>query len=242
MTGWSLDLFTSAVYDYERAQYQILNNLQLARDAFKQNRIYPHLGELVKCYGTLHTIVQQSETLKDALPGKIKRIDLDTKEVIYERPELDNDQLAVVEELMHWALPHIKEAIEEGRTIYEFVEENLHMEEVGIVPSYIQEGYLLLPDYDLQQVHVLQYSFSLFTGSDERFRSLKTTHVKSITYQPVSFSPRMIKISLMEERRELPNPATYYFDTDLDFPFEATMLPVAKRKLLRYLYGRGGQA
>jgi hypothetical protein len=55
-------------------------------------------------------------------------------------------------------------------------------------------------------------------------------------------SPQALKLSLMEERRELPNPATYFFDSDLDFPYEATMLPVAKRKLMRYLYADTGKA
>lgn len=242
MTGWNLDLFTSAVHDYERAQYQILSELQHARKAFAQNRIYPHLGALIHLYGTLQTIVQQSESLKDALPGRIKEVDLETQAVVYEKPELSRDQMRVVEELIHWALPHIQAAIEEGRTIYEFVEDNLHLEEVGLVPSYVQEGYLLLPDFEAGQVHILQYSLSIFTGTDERFRSLKTTHLRSVPHSAVRFSPRSLKLALMEENRELPNPATYYFETDLDFPFEPTMLPVAKRKLMRHLYGRRGVA
>lgn len=242
MAGWNLDLFTSAVYDYERAQYQVLGNLQEARRAFSQNRIYPYLGELIQVYDTLQTIVQQSEHLRDALPGRIQRIDLEAQEVVYERPELSQDQLRVVEEIIHWALPHLQGAVEEGRTIYEFVEDHLHLEEVGIVPAYLQEGYLLVPDHDTRQLHVLQYSFSLITSADERLRSLKTTLVHSITFEPVAPSPRSIKLRLMEERRELPNPATYYLDTDLEFPFEPTMLPIAKRKLMRYLSGARGVA
>jgi hypothetical protein len=41
---------------------------------------------------------------------------------------------------------------------------------------------------------------------------------------------------LIAEHRELPNPATYLCQTELDFPFQETILPVAKRKLLRRLY------
>lgn len=242
MSGWSLDLFTRAVHDFERAQYQILGNIQAARRAFAQNRIYPFLGELVRCYGMLQTIVQQSEHLRDAVPGRIERVDLKNKEVVYEKPELSGDQVKVVEEVIHWALPHIQAAIEEGKTIYEFVEEHLHIEEVGIVPSYVQEGYLFVPDYDRRALHVLQYSFSLFTGTDERYRSLKTTHVKTVPQHAIHTSPRSIKLELMEERRELPNPATYSFASDVDFPFDATLLPVAKRKLMRYLYGQRGAA
>jgi hypothetical protein len=241
MNGWTLDLFTSAVQDYERAQYQILGGLQQVRKEFSENRIYPHLGELINLYGTLQTIVQRSEGLRNALPGRIREVDLDAQEVLYDKPELDQDELQVVEDLIDWALPQIKSAIEEGRTIFEFVEANLLLEEVGIVPSYVQEGYLLVSDHESRQLHILQYNFSIFTGATERYRSLRTTHVKSVA-ESIQVTPRSVKLALMEERRELPNPATYFFDTDLDFPFEPTMLPVAKRKLMRYLFGDGGSA
>lgn len=242
MRGWNLELFTSALDDFERAQYQILSNLQQTRQEFSNNRIYPYLGDLVQLYGSLLTIVSSSEGLRDALPGKIKDVDLEAKEVIYEDPELDRDQMAAVEELIHWALPHIQDAIDEGKTIFEFVENNLHMEEVGIVPSYVQEGYLFVPDHANEELHILQYNLSIFTGPKERYRSLRTSHVRSVRQTAVLQSPQDLKLSLMEERRDLPNPATYYFDFELDFPYEETVLPVAKRKLMRYLFTDEGSA
>lgn len=242
MSEWNLDLFTSAIDDFERAQYQILSNLQRARQQFSHNRIYPYLGELVHLYGTLQKIVSSSEGLREALPGKIKDVDLDAKEVIYEQPELDQDQMTAIEELIQWALPHIQDAIDEGKTIFEFVENNLHMEEVGIVPSYVQEGYLFVPDHENGELHILQYNLSIFTGPKERYRSLRTSHVKSVGQQYLRQSPQNLKLSLMEERKDLPNPATYYFDFDLDFPYEPTVLPVAKRKLMRYLFTEEGSA
>ncbi len=242
MGAWNLELFTSAVHDFERAQYQILSNLQDVRRDFSNNRIYPHLGDLITIFGTLQTIVQHSENLKDALPERIKDVDLEAQEVIYEKERLDTDQMQTVEELIQWALPHVKSAIDEGKTIFEFVEEHLHMEEVGIVPSYVQEGYLFVPDRENDQLHVLQYNLSIFTGTEERYRSLRTSHVKSIPQRSIHPSPNTIKLSLMDERKELPNPATYYFDSDIEFPYESTLLPVAKRKLMRYLFTQEGGA
>lgn len=242
MGGWNLDLFTSAIDDFESAQYRILSNLQHARKQFANNRIYPYLGELIQIYGTLQTIVNSSEGLRDALPGRIKDVDLDSQEVVYEQPELEKDQMLAVEDLIQWALPYIQDAIDEGKTIFEFVEDNLHMEEVGIVPSYVQEGYLFVPDHENSDLHILQYTMSIFTGPNERYRSLRTSHVRSIRQQQVRHSPQTLKLSLMEERRDLPNPATYCFDFDLNFPYEETVLPVAKRKLIRYLFAEEGKA
>lgn len=242
MSDWNLDLFTGAVEDVERAQYRILSNLQRARRDFSNNRIYPHLGELVSIHGTLRTILESTDDLKDALTGAIKDVDLEAGELIYEKPELGQAQMDAVEEVIQWALPQIEHAIDEGKTIFEFVEDHLQMEEVGIVPSYVQEGYLFVPDYEHRQIHILQYSLSIFTSAAERYRSLRTSHVKSVEHRPLEASPQNLKLSLMEERRDLPNPATYAFNFELDFPYEPTVLPVAKRKLMRYLFTEEGLA
>jgi hypothetical protein len=49
-------------------------------------------------------------------------------------------------------------------------------------------------------------------------------------------SPNAIKLDLINENRHLPNPATYAFNTDLYFPFNETIFPITKRKLLQQLY------
>lgn len=242
MSGLCFDLFLAAGQDYESTQYRILSGLQEVRKAFSNNIIYPHLGELVSLHQSLHQMQQRLESFKDILPKRITDIDLEAGQVVYERAEIGGGQVNFIGDIIRWALPHIKAAIEEGRAIFEFVEECLHLEEVGIVPSFVEEGYLLIPDYQKRNLHVLRYDLSIITQADERYRSLRTTHVRSIPVGEVMLSPRSIKLDLLEIERSLPNPATYYFDTDLDFPFEQTMLPVAKRKLMRHLYKQGGSA
>lgn len=242
MYGLRLDHFMRAYEDFEQAQYLILSGLQQTRQAFARNIIYPHLGDLIKLYEVLGSIVEQLSALRDAQPRTVEGIDAEAQRVIYRQQELEPDQMAYVEELIHWAKPHIQAAIDEGRTVFEFVEEHIHLEEVGIVPSYLEEGYLLVPDPQRAQMHILQYSLSVITRSDERYRKLRTAHIKSIPERGVYPAPQSIKLQLVAENRELPNPATYFFATDLDFPFEPTMLPVAKRKLILYLAGQEGMA
>lgn len=235
MAGLSLEQFLSAGPDFERAQYHILSGLQSARQAFSRNIIYPHLSQLVTLYGTLKTILERLDGLRQALPGRLSGIDLENQAVTFDPPPMDLGQMGFVEDLIQWALPHLQEAIEEGRTIFEFVEEHLHLQEVGLLPSYVEEGYLIVPDPHASRLHILQYNLSIFTRADERYRSLKTTHVKTLDRPGLSATPQGIKLTLLAERPDLPNPATYFVDSSLDFPYEPTLLPIAKRKLLRYL-------
>jgi hypothetical protein len=233
MSNLSLEMFVGAHRDYESSQFHILNGLQKIRHTFSQNRIYPPLAELIDLYTTLRKIAASSGDISQELPRRIKGIDLQSKRIIYETIEPGHNHFRAIEELIHWALPHIQQAIEEGETIYNFVDSNMKMEEVGILPSYVEEGYLLIPELRQSLLHVIRYEVSIFTGADQHYRNLKTTSVRTVPLSTLHFSPASIKMDLMRSHPDLPNPATYFLATDLDFPFQETMLPIAKRKLLR---------
>ena len=242
MADLGINHFLAAVHDLESAQYRVLHSLQKAKVAFSQNIIYPHLSSLVRLYDSLQGILKGMGGVEKGLPRRVKDIDIEKSKLMYEYEGLGDDEMAQVKELVNWALPFIESAIEEGKTIFEFVEKNIHIGEVGIVPSYVEEGYLILPNQEDNKLFILKYDLSLFTDVSERYRSLRTTHVKTIPMSTIRRSPHSIKLELMEEHRELPNPATYVCDIELDFPFEHTVLPIAKRKLMRHLYIQGGLA
>ncbi|MFN3316181.1 MAG: hypothetical protein ACK40K_05165, partial [Raineya sp.] len=44
-----------------------------------------------------------------------------------------------------------------------------------------------------------------------------------------------LKISLLRKYSELPNPATYLVNAKLPYPLEETLLPIAKRVLVRHI-------
>jgi len=242
MQPLSLELFTGAVDDVERTQYQILGGLQKARSAFEEQRVYPHLGRLVKLHGALMTVLERTEEFRTPETGRITRINLEDRSINYEWPELEDTEMQVVEDLIRWSIPHIREAIDEGRAVYEHVEDNMELETVGIVPSYVQEGYLMVPEREEDVLHVLRYKLSIFTEEGERHRALRTVHCKKVEQDGVDVHPSSVKLDLLEERRDLPNPATYFSNTALNVPYKATLLPVVKRRLIRHLsaeIGRG---
>ncbi|MFB6247839.1 MAG: hypothetical protein ABEL97_04640 [Salinibacter sp.] len=235
MKSLSLELFTGAVDDIEQTQYQILAGLQRAESAFEQRRVYPHLGRLVKLHQGLRTVLERTENFRSPETGRITGIDWDEASVTYEWPELEGTEMTVVEDLIRWALPQIRSTIEEGREVYEHVEENTELETVGIVPSYLQEGYLMVPDRERAVLHILRYELSTIHEEGEKHRALRTVHCKTVEQDGVDVHPSTIKLDLLEERRDLPNPATYVSSTDLQVPYKETLLPVVKRRLIRRL-------
>lgn len=231
-----IELFTHLTSDLEATQYKVLAGLKEISKDFKKNKIYPHLSHLIDLHTTLSDILTSLQDLRSEFPKRIKKIDFVNEEIEHEVVFVAGSDLAKVEDLIEWSLPKLREKIEEGKAIYEFVDEEIKLEEVGIVPGYTDEGYFFVPDNEESKLLLFQYEVTVFESSDDDYRALKTAFLKALEQQMTHLSPNSIKLDLINENKELPNPATFAFNTDLYFPFRETIFPVTKRKLLRQLY------
>ena len=227
-----LDLFTKVHDDFEKRQYIILAELKKISMEFQYYKIYPHLSELIKIHRTLRDVISRLTDLRNQFPKRIGKIDWVNQRIEHEVVFVDGTDLYAVENLITWATPKIEQVIKEGIAIHEYVENELTVEHVGILPSYRDEGYFFVPDNTLQKLNLFRFELSIFKSSEDEYRSLKTRFLKALKQGRVQLSPGSIKLDLIREEKELPNPATYTFNTKLDFPFDQTILPVAKRKLM----------
>jgi hypothetical protein len=236
MMKLSLDTFLTGTGDVEATQYRVLEGLKAYYGEFSHNRLYPSLSELVELHRALVEIINSMSDIQGHLPHELKEVDLSEGKLVYQTSGLTDDDLARAADLIVWALPRIQQAIDEGINIYSFVDEHIQIEHVGILPMYREEGYWFVPEHRLALLHLLRYELSLFTSANERYRLLKTVNIGEIEQKYIHRSPEAIKLQLIEQYRDLPNPATYVCETDLDFPYVETILPIAKRKLMAQVY------
>ncbi|MCC5915307.1 MAG: hypothetical protein JJU46_13095 [Balneolaceae bacterium] len=229
----SLNLFTKVGDDLEKRRYIILAELQRISAEFQYYKIYPHLSRITELHRTLTEILTRLSDLRSKFPKRISKIDWVNQTIEHEVVFVDGTDLSAVEDLIQWTLPQLEKVIQEGVAIHEFVEKELNVEHVGILPNYREEGYFFLPDNRSRKLNLFRFEISIFHSSEDRYRSLKTRLLKSLKQGDAHLSPGSIKLDLIREERELPNPATYSFDISLDFPFDQTVLPVAKRKLMQ---------
>ncbi|HWP82345.1 MAG TPA: hypothetical protein VNN76_06795 [Bacteroidota bacterium] len=235
MERLSLTTFLTAGQDHEASQYIVLKGLREFQSEFSHNRLYPALAELIELHSTLELVLAEREEYRAKLPRQIKSIDLKNKRIIFEQPAQEGADFEQVMELIQWALPRIRQIIDEGTRIYDFVDENIRVEEVGILPIYKEEGYYFVPEHRASQLHLLRYEISLFTSEDGKYRSLRTRVLDSLRQEHIHRSPEAIKLDLIRQYQDMPNPATFVCETDLEFPFSETILPIAKRKLMARL-------
>ncbi|MEW6511793.1 MAG: hypothetical protein AB1428_12650 [Bacteroidota bacterium] len=235
MEGLGLEMFLSGPQDLELRQYRILRELKELRGHFAHSRLYPHLAVLIRLAEELQEVLANKGNIDRSFPRRLRGLDLETHEVVNDPVHDERFDIDQALELIAWALPVIGKVIEEGVEIYNFVDEHIVIEQVGILPAYRLEGYWFVPDVRAGLLHVFRYQVSLFTSSREQYRSLRSVLLESLAEGVVKRPRESVKLELLKKYPDLPTSATYECEVDLDFPYAETLLPVAKRKLMARL-------
>lgn len=235
MGALSLALFTQVQHDRESAQYRILAALQQAATTLHHNKLYPVMGELIEIASVLETVQQNRSQYTTMIPRELTGVDLENQKLVFDHQDATSEDIEAMFELIAWALPQVKALTNESVHMFDFVMQHMQLHVVGIIPMYKDEGYALIPDPNSHVLHILRYQLALFTAHDEQYRSMKTVEVDTRVQGALLRAPEDIKLDLIQQFMDLPNPATFMLDADIDFPFEETLLPVAKRKLMRHL-------
>lgn len=226
--------FAEGYIDFELKKYTLLAYLKEINKYFDENKLYPQLSDLVFHYNNLVAFRENKKYLQEQFPKKLTGIQIEKLQVLYEQMIADNDLMQELEEIINYSVSQIKTTLTSGTEIYEFVEDKLNIAPIGIIPLDIQEGYFFLSAGNSKATRVYQYQLSIFEKHDEKYRSMKTSYVDILTRSMVNTYENM-KSELIRNRTEMPNPAVYCIETALAFPVEETLLPIAKRCLVKYL-------
>lgn len=226
--------FAEGYVDFELKKYTLLAYLQEVNKYFNQNMLYPQLSDVIFHYNNLVALRNNKKYLQEQFPKRLTGLQMQQLQLLYEQIIEDDELMQELEDIINFSAGEIQTTISSGTAIYEFVEDKLNIFPVGLVPLDSNEGYFFLSDGSHRNTRVYQYKLSIFEKHDEKFRSIKTEFLDQWT-RTIANSYENIKSELLRIRKELPNPAVYSIETDLSFPVDETLLPVAKRSLVRYL-------
>ena len=222
----SLQHYTAAA-DLEAARYRLLAAFADARRAVAANCVYPHLAALIDVRRALASL--SDARARHAPRGPVTGVDWDTGRLV----RADDAPALLAEDLAAWSLPMLDAAIEEGRALYDFADEHATLSPVGLVPRYQQEGFLIVSTDDA--VAALRYHASVLAGPDGRRLSLRTRTLDAPLAPDAP--PADWKAQLAPLADDLPAPAAFHVHADLDLPLGATLVPLAKRRLLAAVHG-----
>lgn len=226
---------TESHVDFELKKYTLLAYLQDVKVQYRSNKLYPTLAELIAHYKNLVNIKRSADKVKDGFPKDLSGFDPHSGKLNYTDSFEEDEAMLVLQQIINYSLPLLAENIQEGKTIYDLVEEHMKIEAIGISPVKTNEGYLLLHCHEEKNVHVYQYAVSLYESADEKYRSISTQYVSDYSYS-ISCTYEAMKSDLIHKYKEIPNPAVYAVNCHLSIPLQETFLPIAKR----YFVGRMG--
>jgi hypothetical protein len=228
--------FADGYIDFELKKYTLLAYLQEVNTYFTENKLYPQLADVIFHYNNLVAFRENKKYLQEQFPKKLTGIQMEKLQLLYEQMIEDDELMQELEDIINYSTGKIRSAISNGTEIYEFVEDKLTIFPVGIVPLEISEGYFFLSEGSYRQTRVYQYRLSIFEKHDEKYRAIRTEFVDRWDKNLIN-TYENIKAELIRRKRDFPNPAVYSIETDLNFPVDETLLPIAKRTLVRYISG-----
>lgn len=226
--------FMEGYIDFELQKYRLLAYLQEVNKYFTETKLYPQLSDVVFHYNNLVAFRDSKKLMQDSFPRRIEQVDMQRLQIVYEEMLADNEVMQELERITNYALDEMKSVIDNGAGIYDFIEKQLSVQPVGILPLYKNEGYMLLRCGNNSDIHAYNYTISLFEHKDARYKGLRMHYLDSWKKSIVN-TYEQVKKDIIRLCRVLPNPAVYSIEFPHVVPLNETLLPIAKRVLIRQI-------
>lgn len=226
--------FMEGYVDFELQKYKLLAYLQEVNRCFDQTKLYPQLSDIIFHHNNLIAFRDNKKFLQDQFPKRIDQVNMQRLELTYEQMLADDEVMKELENITSYSLELMKGTISNGAEIYEFVEKQTRIEPVGILPLYKNEGYMLIRYGQYSEVRAYVYNITLFEHKDARYKGIRVQYMDSWAKSIVN-TYENIKREIIRNVRTLPNPAVFSVETELSVPLDETLLPIAKRMLVRQL-------
>ena len=227
----SKDWLTEKHIDFEYKKYVLLAYFAEVDKHFELNCLYPDLSELIEHYKTVALLRENSEQLKDAFPKRLIQIDANQFKLSYQQLVADDNLMQELLAIIDYSLPRFRHYLEEGKKIYDFIERQLHLHQFGITPLNKDAGYLMLKNATAETL-VYRYCITIFQQAQEKYRGINFDYVTKFR-SSINNTFEGIKSKLILKFPDLPNPATFAIEATMQVPLEATLLPIAKRMLVK---------
>jgi CRISPR/Cas system-associated endoribonuclease Cas2 len=228
------DWITHGIIDFEYKKYVLLAYLKKVKEEFFAMKLYPYLADLIFHYNNIKLIQQNKSIIYNQFPKELTSADFEKLKLNYKKIIEDDEIMTEIENILEFAVPRIKDAVDQGREIYEFTEKSMEISPVGLMPIYLNEGYVMLKKDHQSEMNIYRYQITVFESSNESYKGINFDLKEKKTKSSFE-SFENIKISLVNQYKDLPNPATYLLECKADLPYSSTVIPVAKRMLVRYI-------
>lgn len=223
--------------DRELKEYVLLAFLQQVRKRFAERKLYPYLDEVRQHLIRLDALRREKEALLEALHRPLLGIDM-RKGRLQKAPMEQSLEMDIIDQVIDLALPELRRSLEEGSELRETLSAEIRFAPLGLMPLSPREGYLFMRRE--REARVYTYALPLLREAEDdlQYRSVHTRFLAAYRLS-LSNSYERIRAELISSRNELPTPATFVFETDIDMPHIETFMPLAKQMVYEHIGPKG---
>src|SRR5690606_7253850 len=110
----SKDWLTQGLIDFEYKKYILLAYLKTVNESFGKSELYPFLSDLVFHHRNALAIRENKALRRESSPQELSLGEFRRLELSYRKLIGDDEVVAELDEIIAFAIPRIKEALEEG--------------------------------------------------------------------------------------------------------------------------------
>ncbi len=228
------DWFFKGRLDQEYKHYMLLAYLKRLNDSFQNNQLYPYLSDLIYHYRNLKNFMDHKNDLFEEFPKELTGMDLKKLKLYYRKLIEDDDLMKRLENIVQNSVETMEPYLKEGKEIYEFVEENLEFKQVGLASLNPETGYLFIRNGDQTITQVYFYKTKTYKTSKEQFRGVATKYLASFK-RNLTNTYEALKKEMVKNYKRFSAPGGYAVESAFNIPEKETLLPIAKRLLIRNL-------
>ena len=225
---------TEGLIDFEYKKYILLAYFQEVKTNFQEKKLYPFLADLVFHYQNLLILKEKRDLLKESFPERMTMPDFEKLKVVYEKIVNDDEMMKEIEDILTFSIPEFKKHLSEGKNLYEFFESNMDISPIGISPLYPDEGYLFISEANKKETKIYEYQVTIFESPSQKYRGIHTNFIEA-QRKGMANTYENMKIDLIRKYKKMPNPATYLIHSKIIAPLNESLLPIAKRMLVKYI-------
>lgn len=236
MTTLDLKKLTSCGSDWESNQYKILIKVREWLMNFNKNKLFPSIEEAIQLNLALEDLLRENIECKLWFDNEIRGQQVNERVIVYEKAHQVGNQLDKLLNFIDWALQLNRPVLEEGRIIKNFVEDDLEIKRISSTEkNYHGKGYYSLPNNKKGVLNIYLYEITWDWSQENLYQQINSQLVKSIPQSAIHHSIEEMITNFIHYSQDLHEPVAYILETDLDFPYEETIFPIAEDKLLKYL-------
>jgi hypothetical protein len=228
---------TSCGSDWETNQYLLLRKIKDWQKQLSENIVYPVLEEARLVKDKLDDLLIENINSKSWLEKEVRGILIEDHIIVQDKAKHISSELDKLINYVEWAIENVEYIIREATIIFNFIKSDLKIYRLTNEDKYRGKGYFVITDNKKEVVKIFLYEMLINWTDEHPTESIEFTLLRSIPGILLDCSMESLMEQFIQHSQKMYKPMVYVCETDLDFPFNETMLPAVKERLLKEISG-----